>query len=112
EVEVPSAPAATSDGISALTYGAAGLGAAAAAGGAFVLARRRARRRLSDPRPATPTERVMPSANFADVDVARVLAHRLHGGDQEPAVLVAEHARRFFAEQGLDHLAVVVARYG
>src|SRR5205807_9740410 len=106
----PSVVATGADGPSTLLYGAVGLGAAAAIGGGIVLARRRPRRRMSEPRPPSTDERVVPSESFADADVARLFAHRLHGGEQEPAVLVAEHARRFFAEHGLGEVSVVVAR--
>ncbi|MPZ15519.1 MAG: LysM peptidoglycan-binding domain-containing protein [Chloroflexi bacterium] len=93
-----------------LLYGAAGL-AAAAVGGAAVFARRRARRSLDElPIPTEPEPD--PNDDFAEAEFVRVLAHRLHGGEVEPVVLVAGDVLRFLADQGVWDASVVMARQG
>lgn len=98
---------------SPLVYGAAGLTAAALAGGAALLMRRRVRRSLDEPPiPPAPKPKPAPGDDFAGAELARVLTHRLHGGEVEPAVVVAEQARRFLAEEAVDEAAVVFAYQG
>jgi hypothetical protein len=117
EPAVPDPPAVVADAAavrvesprSRYVYGAAAVAGAAALGGAFVL-RRRARRSLSEPPPRQ--ERPTPSDEFAETGLARALAHRLHGGDAEPAVLAAEHARWFLDKNGLSGAAVVLVKHG
>jgi len=101
------------DGVpSPFVLGAAGV-AVAAAGSAVFLARRRVRRSLREPPvPPPPEPSPPPGDDFAEADPARVLAHRLHGGEVEPVVLVAEQARRFLDEQGLPDASVVLAYQG
>ncbi|MCX6021594.1 MAG: LysM peptidoglycan-binding domain-containing protein [Chloroflexi bacterium] len=94
-----------------LLSGAAVLAAAAAAaGGALLLARRRVRRSLSEPPIPSVQERTLTTDDFADAEFTRSLMHRLHGGEAELAVLVAEQAVRFLDEQGIDGVSVVTAR--
>ena len=109
-VATPSDDAATAP-ISPWLLGAAGVGTAAAVGAAAFKARRRVRRSLSE-RPA-PLEDEQPAPRgFADAEPARVLTHRLSGAEAEPAVVVAEQALRFLAENGVDEVTVVTAREG
>ncbi|MBI4496660.1 MAG: LysM peptidoglycan-binding domain-containing protein [Chloroflexi bacterium] len=96
---------------STLPYGAAGLAAAAAVGGAVLLARRRARRSLTEP-PVPREPARQPSEDFAEAEFARTFTHHLHGGEIEPATLLAEHAVRFLAEQGVPDVSVLTARHG
>lgn len=94
-----------------LVYGAAGL-AAAGAGGALLLTRRRARRSLSEPPIPRPKSGPPPGEDFADGELARTLVHRLHGGDVEPVVQVAERARRFLDGRDLQRVPLVLAYQG
>ncbi len=90
-------------------HAAAALGAAVvavAAGGAAVLARRRVRRRLEEP-PVPPWTETPMREGFAEAEFARSLAHRLHGGEVEPAILVAEQVRRALGELGLDGVSIL-----
>lgn len=97
---------------SPLIYGAAGLTAAALASGAALLMRRRGRRSLDEPPlPSPGKSRPAPGDDFAETELTRVWTHRLRGGDVELAVLVADQARRFLAEQGAD-AALVLAYQG
>lgn len=92
----------------ALVYSAAGLAALAAGGGVALLARRRFRRRLTEPPVSTVAEPgPAVSEGFAEAEFARVFAHRAHGEEVEPAVLVADQALRFFDEHGLDGVSVL-----
>ncbi len=98
---------------SPLVYGAAGLTAAALAGGAALLMRRRVRRSLDEPPiPPAPKPKPAPGDDCAEAELARVLTHRLHGGEVEPAVVVAEQARRFLAEEAVDTAVVALAYQG
>lgn len=112
EPAVPAAPAAVADAQPASHDGVSpelllGLGGAAA-GSALYFARRRVRRSLSEPPvPPAPEPSAPPGDDFAEAEPARTLAHRLHGGHLEPAILVAERARRFLDEQDLPDASVV-----
>ncbi|MCC6177465.1 MAG: LysM peptidoglycan-binding domain-containing protein [Chloroflexi bacterium] len=94
--------------VTPLKYGAAALAAFAAAGGAVLVALRRARRRLVEPwLPDVPEEGPESNEGFAEPELARVLEHRLHGGEVEPAVIVADQAVRFFEGHDLGQIDVV-----
>ncbi len=96
---------------SPLVYGAAGLAATVAAGGAMILARRRARRSLSEP-PVRIEADLPLGGDFAQAEFARSLTHRLHGREVEPVVLIAEQVLRFLEEQGVPEASVVMAQQG
>lgn len=103
----PSASPSDAD-VTALKHGAAALAALAAAGGAVLVALRRARRRLVEPwSPEVPEEGPESNEGFAEPELARVLEHRIHGGEVEPAVIVADQAIRFFEEHDLSQIDVV-----
>lgn len=107
EVEPTASP---SDGdVAALTkFGAAGLAVLAAAVGAVLVALRRLRRRVAEPWTSdVPEEGPESNAGFAEPELARVLEHRIHGGEIEPAVIVADQALRFFDERDLSQIDVV-----
>ena len=92
----------------ALAYGAAGLATLAAGGGVALLARRRFRRRLSEPPVPTGAEPgPVVTEGFAEAEFARVLAHRVHSGEIEPAILVVDQVLRFFAEHGIGDVSVL-----
>src|SRR5204863_8817165 len=110
-VAVEAAPAATRNGVSPLAYGAAGL-AAAALGGAALIARRRARRSLSEPPPPDDPIGEPLHDGFAEAELARMLAHRLHGQEADPAMLVAAQVVRFLRDEGLGHVPIVTVRQG
>lgn len=94
--------------VTPLKYGAAALAALAAAGGAVLVALRRARRRIVEPwSPEVPEEGPESNEGFAEPELARVLEHRIHGGEVEPAVIVADQALRFFEEHDLSQIDVV-----
>ena len=86
--------------------GAAGA-LAVAAGSAIYFMRRPVRRSLSEPPMPMPEPGPPPGDDFAESDLARALAHRLHGGDVEPAVVVAAAARRYLDEQAMPDAEVV-----
>ncbi|HEY3081074.1 MAG TPA: LysM peptidoglycan-binding domain-containing protein [Chloroflexota bacterium] len=105
-------PVAAHDSASILLYGVGGAVGAAAAGGALYAARRRSRRGFDEaPIADEPAGDAVVHDGFAEAELARALAHRLHGGEAEPAVVVAGCALRYFAEHGLD-LGVVTVRQG
>ncbi len=106
-------PAPSTGAVSPLVYGAAGLVTIAVTGGAMVLARRRVRRSLDElPVRAVSEVGSPPGGDFAEAEFGRVLAHRLHGDEVEPVVLVAEQVLRFLGEHGMPEASVVMARQG
>ncbi len=98
--------------VPAVAYGAAGLAAAAVASGVTVLVRRRVRRSLREPPSrARPWARAQASG-FAEAELGRAFAHRLHGEEVELAQLVADEVLRFLVEQGLTALSILAASGG
>ena len=107
-VEIEPAAPVSDDTIRAVTWGAAILGALAAAVGAVLMALRRLRRRISEPwMPDVPEVGPATNEGFAEPELARVLEHRIHGGEVEPAVIVADQAMRFFEEHDVSSVDVV-----
>jgi len=106
EIE-PAAPA-SDDTVRAVTWGAAILGALAAAVGAVCMAMRGLRRRITEPwMPDVPEIGPATNEGFAEPELARVLEHRIHGGEVEPAVIVAGQAMRLFEEHDVSEVDVV-----
>jgi len=85
--------------------------AAAGAAAAALLPRRRVRRSLTEPPVPVPTFGPPPGDDFLNAEPDRVLAHRLHGGETDPVILVAERALRFLAGQGI-YVFVIWAERG
>jgi len=92
----------------ALAAGAAGAAAtvAVAGGGAFLL------RRLRTRRDGSARTGELRDDGFMQPESLRRLAQRLHEGDFEPVVAVADRVAAFLAEQGLARLLVLTARQG
>ena len=113
-------PARLSPGRAPLIVGTGALGAAVVGGAAFLLrrqllARRELRRRLraaASPAVAIREVRADEPRDFADGDLLGTFTHRAHGGEVEPAVALAHHAARFFAEEGLDGATPLLAAQG
>ncbi len=97
--------------ISTLVYGAAGLAAVAAAGGVMLLARRRARRSLSE-LPVRAEASSPPGGDFAEAEFGRVLTHRLYGQEVEPVVQVTEQVLRILEEHEVREASVITAQQG
>lgn len=106
---VTPAPLARDEGLPPIVWGAAGLMTAATLGAAGVVARRRFRRSLAEPPVVHPEDVMPPRGDFLDAEFARLLQHRLHSGEVEAVVLVAEHTLRFLAEQGFKDVTLVSA---
>jgi len=125
-VVVPPQPAPSSSsarfspGRAPLVVGTGALGAAIVGGAAFLLrrqllARRELRHRLRAAASPAVAIREVPSdepRDFADGDLLGTFTHRAHGGEVEPAVALAHHAARFFAEEGLDEATPLLAAQG
>lgn len=111
-----------------VTIGGSALGLALLGGAVFLtrrqrLARRELRRRLRCPAPAVQVRQVTldapddapltqpmgREADFADAELAQVFTHRAYGGEVEPAVAIAHHAARFFAEHAVREATVLLA---
>jgi DNA-binding SARP family transcriptional activator/LysM repeat protein len=103
------AQASPDGGVPPVAYGAAGLAAAAVAGGVTVLVRRRVRRSLREPPLRARTWARAGASGFAEAELARAFAHRLHGEEVELAQLVADEALRFFHERGLTAVSLLAA---
>ncbi len=93
-----------------IIYGGAAA-AAALAGGTALLLRRRVRRSLAEP-PTWNPYASLPSDEVAQAEFTRVLTHRLHGREAELVVLEAGHLLRFFDEQEIRDVSVLMARQG
>lgn len=116
------APPPTGDGDGQFLVGAAGIGVGIALIGSAALARRELRRRFRaaatsrrDRRAEASTDRESagdddkPPPAFASAELARPFAYRAHGGEVEPAVVVARHAARLLAEEKLADATVLLA---
>ena len=84
-VEIEPAARVSDDTIRAVTWGASIVGALVAVVVALHMAMRRLRRRISEPwTPDVPEVGPVANEGFAEPELARVLEHRIHGGEVEP----------------------------